>query len=159
MLRFAYWNTAWVHWPPTKQLLIAAGVLFTSIINYHCLEAIMVPHGVNWSVEKAVKWCSNPAWVHSTTKPLTTMNRTCGLAMGLALSRHKTSCRFKKVQILLGLVVAFVYTKVYFFINDPHFLGMIQGYDLIQYVLQYCSSVLYIVTVTWGIPSCLNFVL
>lgn len=60
---------------------ITAGLLASAFSMYGILKAI----GVNpmWSVDRAIKWCAKPEYVHLDTTPFFSMMRYCGFMLGM----------------------------------------------------------------------------
>lgn len=60
---------------------ITAGLLASAFSMYGLLKAI----GVDpmWSVDRAIKWCAKPEYVHLDTTPFFSMMRYCGFMLGM----------------------------------------------------------------------------
>lgn len=73
---------------------ITAGMLASAFSMYGFLIAI----GVNpmWSVDRAIKWCAKPEYVHLDTSPFFSMMRYCGFIFGMGFGFN--SSNFKRVM-------------------------------------------------------------
>uniref|UniRef100_A0A4W4E1A8 glucose-6-phosphatase n=1 Tax=Electrophorus electricus TaxID=8005 RepID=A0A4W4E1A8_ELEEL len=61
-------------------------LLIFAVGFYMLLKAVGVD--LLWTLEKAQKWCVNPAWVHMDTTPFASLLRNMGTLFGLGLGLH-----------------------------------------------------------------------
>ncbi|XP_076856771.1 glucose-6-phosphatase a, catalytic subunit, tandem duplicate 1 isoform X1 [Brachyhypopomus gauderio] len=69
-----------------KYFNITLFLLVFAVGFYMLLKAVGVD--LLWTLEKAQKWCENPAWVHMDTTPFASLLRNMGTLFGLGLGLH-----------------------------------------------------------------------
>lgn len=99
---------------------ITAGMLASAFSVYGFLKAM----GVNpmWSVDRAIKWCAKPEYVHLDTTPFFSMMRYCGFMLGMGfgfnstgfqrLSRSKFTTAMKVLCAVLSVGICKLSEKV-----------------------------------------------
>lgn len=73
----------------SHYVLATGGLLGSALSTFAVLKAM----GMNplWSVDRAVKWCANPAYIHIDTTPFFSMMRYCGFTLGIGLGFNSNS--------------------------------------------------------------------
>lgn len=99
---------------------ITAGLLASAFSMYGLLKAI----GVDpmWSVDRAIKWCAKPEYVHLDTTPFFSMMRYCGFMLGMGfgfnsigfhrLSKGKFTTAMKIICAVLSVGICKLSEKV-----------------------------------------------
>lgn len=111
-----------------------------------------------WTLEKAQKWCVNPAWVLMDTTPFASLMRNMGTLFGLGLGLHSplyteskksTSSPFRIGCIAISLV----------FLQLLDFLTFPSMNHTIFYILSFTKSVVALLVPTILVPRGLSMVL
>ncbi|MCJ8738311.1 hypothetical protein PDJAM_G00034190 [Pangasius djambal] len=128
-------------------------LLIFAVGFYVLLKAVGVD--LLWTLEKAQKWCVNPAWVLMDTTPFASLMRNMGTLFGLGLglhstlytdSKNSTSAPFRIVSIAISLVLLQVLDFLTF-PSDNH---------TIFYILSFTKSVIAILVPTILVPRGLS---
>ncbi|XP_030629569.1 glucose-6-phosphatase catalytic subunit 1 isoform X2 [Chanos chanos] len=83
----AFNRQQWIYSASLKKYFnITLFLLSFAVGFYVLLKAVGVD--LLWTLEKAQKWCANPAWVHMDTTPFASLLRNMGTLFGLGLALH-----------------------------------------------------------------------
>ncbi|KFM63746.1 Glucose-6-phosphatase, partial [Stegodyphus mimosarum] len=135
---------------------ITAGMLASALSMYGFLKAI----GVNpmWSVDRAIKWCAKPEYVHLDTSPFFSMMRYCGFMLGMGFgfnsqyfknaSKQNFTMAMRIVCALLSIGVCKLSEKIDFpkenmllFYIESFFLNALLSYVMIAIVPNLVSKI------------------
>ena len=154
----AYRKSAWVHLSKRTLLSIAIGVvLFGSLMVYFTMD-MLLPGGINWTISKAVMWCNSPLWVNAKTKPLFSLVRISGIAIGLAVSldqRCFEKAVNKNAQAVVGLLTGFAFSRLWMLINSNPVVTFLH-YEMILYMMHCFLGVMFVTIVIRVIPYVLR---
>ena len=127
---------------------------------YYSMDALL-PGGIDWSIEKALTWCQHKHWVNIKTKPLLSLVRITGIALGLALANNPPSGNYSSArrmtkkpshtQAVLGACAGFVFSRLWMFINSKDVVTFLH-YDLILFATHCSLGVMYVAFVIRFIP-------
>lgn len=158
VLPIVYRKSAWVHLPKSTLLSLSIGaVLCGSLMVYFTMDSLL-PGGINWTISKALKWCSNTSWVNSKTKPLFSLVRISGIAIGLAVSLDpiKQAAKVNKnAQAIVGLFTGFAFSRLWMLINSNSVVTFLH-YDMILYVMHCFLGIVFVTLVIRVIPHVLR---
>ncbi|XP_055032287.2 glucose-6-phosphatase catalytic subunit 1 [Misgurnus anguillicaudatus] len=83
----AFNRQQWIYSASLKQYFNTTLFLLSFAVGFYVLLKVL---GVDllWTLEKAQKWCINPAWVHMDSTPFASLLRNMGTLFGLGLGLH-----------------------------------------------------------------------
>lgn len=154
----AFNRQQWIYSASLKQYFNTTLFLLSFAVGFYVLLKIL---GVDllWTLEKAQKWCINPAWVHMDSTPFASLLRNMGtlfgLGLGLHLSCHSESKRnnnsalFRSGCICISLVLLQLLDSVTFSSNN----------HLLFYFLSFCKSAAALVLPTALVPAAMSWIL
>ncbi|TRY93946.1 hypothetical protein DNTS_022024 [Danionella cerebrum] len=97
----AFNRQKWIYRASLKNYFyITLFLLSFAVVLYLLLKALGVD--LLWTLEKAQKWCVNPAWVHLDTTPFASLLRNMGTLFGLGLGLHFAGHEGSRKQTGIG---------------------------------------------------------
>lgn len=105
-------KTKWIYSASMKNYVVVVFLMTFVGFGFHNL-LIALGVDLTWTLEKALRWCVRPDWVHLDSNPLASMMRNMGAMFGLGLGLHsglyterkKTGAFFKIVSVVVSLLL------------------------------------------------------
>lgn len=156
----AFNRLQWIHTANQKQYnFIVAFLLLFTLGFYELLKLINVD--LDWSVEKANKWCANPEWIHFDTTPFAGLYRNLGALIGLGIAinsrmflqahtqRNNGTIGFKLLCITCCLVLLHLFDCI-----------PVPSHSIyLFYMFSFCKSAAIPLTVVGLVPYCMQLLL
>lgn len=144
----------WIYYASLQNYLkITLFLLIFAVGFYLLLKAVGVD--LLWTLEKAQKWCVNPAWVHMDTTPFASLLRNMGTLFGLGLGLHSplyteskksTSVPFRIGCVLSSLLLLHLFDSI----KPPTHTAAL------FYLLSFCKSATVPLVTVSIIPYCVS---
>ncbi|XP_060794880.1 glucose-6-phosphatase catalytic subunit 1 isoform X3 [Neoarius graeffei] len=144
----------WIYYASLQRYFnITLFLLVFAVGFYVLLKAVGVD--LLWTLEKAQKWCVNPAWVHMDTTPFASLLRNMGTLFGLGLGLHSplyteskksTSTPFRISCVLSSLLLLHLFDSI----KPPTHTAAL------FYLLSFCKSATVPLVTVSIIPYCVS---
>lgn len=150
----AFNRQKWIYSASLKNYFnITLFLLSFAVGLYLLLKALGVD--LLWTLEKAQRWCVNPAWVHLDTTPFASLLRNMGTLFGLGLGLHSPLYTESKKSSSAQVRIAFIIAS----------LSLLHLFDTIKppthtaalfYLLSFCKSATVPLVTVSIIPYCMS---
>ncbi|TSK14539.1 Glucose-6-phosphatase [Bagarius yarrelli] len=144
----------WIYYASLQRYFnITVFLLVFAVGFYVLLKAVGVD--LLWTLEKAQKWCVNPAWVHMDSTPFASLLRNMGTLFGLGLGLHSPlyteSKKSTSVPFRIGCVISSLFLLHLFDSIKPptHTAALF-------YLLSFCKSATVPLVTVSIIPYCVS---
>ncbi|XP_030629564.1 glucose-6-phosphatase a, catalytic subunit, tandem duplicate 1 isoform X2 [Chanos chanos] len=141
----------WIYTASLKKYMSMTLFLLTFAVGFYVLlKAVGVD--LLWTLEKAQRWCVNPAWVHMDSTPFASLLRNMGTLFGLGLALHSTlyteskmnsTVPFKTSCISISLLLLWFLDALTFSSKN----------EILFYLLSFCKSALAPLIPTMLVPG------
>lgn len=150
----AFNRQKWIYSASLKNYFNVTLFLLSFAVGlYVLLKALGVD--LLWTLEKAQRWCVNPAWVHLDTTPFASLLRNMGTLFGLGLGLHSPlyteSKKSSNARVRIACIVASLFLLHLFDSIKPptHTAALF-------YLLSFCKSATVPLATVSIIPYCVS---
>ncbi|XP_051969083.1 glucose-6-phosphatase catalytic subunit 1-like [Xyrauchen texanus] len=150
----AFNRQTWIYKASLKNYFNITLFLLSFAVGFYVLLKAL---GVDllWTLEKAQKWCVNPAWVHMDSTPFASLLRNMGTLFGLGLGLHSPLYTERKksnsARVRITCIVASLFLLHLFdSIKPPTHMAAL------FYLLSFCKSATVPLATVSIIPYCVS---
>ncbi|XP_057214682.1 glucose-6-phosphatase catalytic subunit 1 [Triplophysa rosa] len=150
----AFNRQQWIYSASLKNYFNMTLFLLSFALGFYVLLKVL---GVDllWTLEKAQKWCVNPAWVHMDSTPFASLLRNMGTLFGLGLGLHSPLYTESKKSTSAGIRTACIAASLFLL----HLFDSIKPPThtaALFYLLSFCKSATVPLATVSIIPYCVS---